>query len=50
MWEIGFCLNPLHWRISWGGEALDDRGVVVGKVWTVGPIAVFRMYDGGVLW
>lgn len=47
MWEIGFCFNPRHWCLSWGGNALDDDGTVVGKIWAFGPIAIFRFYQNG---
>lgn len=45
MWEIGYCLNPRYWSISWGGEAWDDDGNIVGRVWSFGPVAVFRLYQ-----
>lgn len=50
MWNIGFSLHPRDWHFTFGGPAWDTVfGVptVVGRVWALGPVAIFHLHTVG---
>lgn len=44
MWGFAISLKPSAWRFG-KRDAVDDRGVIIGVWWCLGPVALCYDYE-----